>query len=358
MRIAWGGIATEFFSAVNGVKQGAVLSPVLFCIYLDDLLIRLSKAGIGCFLGPVFVGALAYADDIVLVAPTASAMRSMLDICDHYAHDYHILFNARKTKSLVMMPNKRRGYSPCFEQCVFYIDNTPIERVESFSHLGHSLTSSLSDDKDISKRCGEFASQANNVLCYFRNLNSSVRFRLFRSYCTSFYGCELWHLDNHNIENLCVAWRKGMRRVFDIPSRTHNKLLPLLGKCLPLFDEICLRSLKFAHKCMFHSSSLIRTVASFGILDARGFSFFGRNISLCMHRYGMSVFDFFNNNFSKLIDKYVHTSCAFSDVVLADLLSDTIKVRDGELTLANGEYSLNTDDINYIIDFICTGDSV
>jgi len=54
-------------NAINGVKQGGVLSPVLFCIYLDNLLVRLSRSGVGCFIGETFVGALAYADDIVLV---------------------------------------------------------------------------------------------------------------------------------------------------------------------------------------------------------------------------------------------------------------------------------------------------
>jgi len=48
------------------------LSPVLFCLCVDGLLVKLSKAGIGCFVGNNFVGALAYADDIVLLAPTAS----------------------------------------------------------------------------------------------------------------------------------------------------------------------------------------------------------------------------------------------------------------------------------------------
>ena len=58
VRVSWGGAVSDYFSAVNGVKQGAVLSPVLFCIYVDDLLLLLSKAGVGCFIGPNFVGAL------------------------------------------------------------------------------------------------------------------------------------------------------------------------------------------------------------------------------------------------------------------------------------------------------------
>jgi hypothetical protein len=75
VRVQWCGIVSDYFLAGNGVKQGVVLSPVLFCLYIDGLLIELSRAGVGCFLGSTFVGALAYADDIVILAPTSSALR-------------------------------------------------------------------------------------------------------------------------------------------------------------------------------------------------------------------------------------------------------------------------------------------
>jgi Reverse transcriptase (RNA-dependent DNA polymerase) len=47
----------------NGVRQGAVCSPVLFYVYLDGLLQRLRKAKIGCYIGNFHLGAPFYADD-------------------------------------------------------------------------------------------------------------------------------------------------------------------------------------------------------------------------------------------------------------------------------------------------------
>ena len=55
-------------------KVGGVLIPVLFCIYIDGLLTKLSESGVGCNMGEDFLGALAYADDIVLIAPSPSAI--------------------------------------------------------------------------------------------------------------------------------------------------------------------------------------------------------------------------------------------------------------------------------------------
>jgi len=95
------GISSTYFQALNGVKQGGVVSPVLFCIYIDDLLKRLSASGVGCCLGSNFVSALTYADDIVLVAPTRFAMRKMIVISDMYVLQYDIIFNAQKSKFLV-----------------------------------------------------------------------------------------------------------------------------------------------------------------------------------------------------------------------------------------------------------------
>ena len=100
-----------------------VLSPVLFCIYIDNLLKSLADIGVGCYIGSHFVGALAYADDIVLLAPTASAMRRLLAVCDEYSQEYCIAFNVSKTKSLVVVPRSRQTTFDRVGECLFSINN-------------------------------------------------------------------------------------------------------------------------------------------------------------------------------------------------------------------------------------------
>ena len=69
----------KVFTIKNGVKQGGIVSPVLFCIYIDGLLRLLRESNErGCFMGNIFMGALAYADDIALLAATPRAMRHLL----------------------------------------------------------------------------------------------------------------------------------------------------------------------------------------------------------------------------------------------------------------------------------------
>ena len=54
-RIAWNGICSHMFLDDSGVKQGGVMSPILFCIYLDGLLNLMDAAQIGCFIGIVLL---------------------------------------------------------------------------------------------------------------------------------------------------------------------------------------------------------------------------------------------------------------------------------------------------------------
>ena len=67
---------------MNGVKQGGVISPILFYLYIDRLLLCLQRSGLRCHISNTYMGALSYADDITLVSPSVYGLNRMLDICN------------------------------------------------------------------------------------------------------------------------------------------------------------------------------------------------------------------------------------------------------------------------------------
>ena len=68
--VKWANELSEPFTVANGVKQGAVISPLLFSIYIDNLFKELKHLGLGCHVGPTFAGAFGYADDVALIVPS------------------------------------------------------------------------------------------------------------------------------------------------------------------------------------------------------------------------------------------------------------------------------------------------
>lgn len=192
-------------------------------------------------------------------------------------------------------------------KCVFYVGGNCIENVNSFVHLGHIITDRLGDSDDILYRRNCFIGQANNVLCYFNKLDTFVKLNLFKAYCSSLYGCELWNLEDSGIDDFCVAWRKALRRVLDLPYNSHSFLLPLLSDTLPIYDEICKRSARFIMSCLFSNSSLVRSIAWYGIDVGRQNSCVGRNALFCCNRFNWSVSDF-------LCGKVILHNSFFSDL--------------------------------------------
>ena len=75
--IKWNSALSGTFNTSNGVQQGCVLSPLLFTIYFDQLILSLKDLGVGCHLNGMFVGTFSYADDEALLAPTNMALKAM-----------------------------------------------------------------------------------------------------------------------------------------------------------------------------------------------------------------------------------------------------------------------------------------
>jgi len=290
-RIVWNGVQSRWFGVMNGVKQGGVLSPVLFCVYVDGLLKALTAAGVGCFIGNIFTGVLAYADDIVLLSPTASAMRKMLYVCEGYAAAYSMVFNATKSKCIVCESrySNRSNSRVDNTSLSFTISGSSIEIVGSWTHLGHVISCDSDDRLDIINRCEKFILQINSVLCTFNQLDAIVKTELLKSYCLSLYGCELWDLSNPALDKSCKSWRSGLKRVWGLPYNCRSAILHIISDTVPLYDLMCKRSIMFTRRCLQSESPLVKSVACYAVYHGRMTSTLGRNIHTCSQHFSSTV---------------------------------------------------------------------
>ena len=94
----WNSQKSYSFRVSNGVRQGGVLSPVLFTSYIDKLLLELRQQGVGCYWNSHFAGAYAYADNLAILAPSVSVFRQMLKCCECFASTHGLKFNPAKTQ--------------------------------------------------------------------------------------------------------------------------------------------------------------------------------------------------------------------------------------------------------------------
>ena len=162
VRIRWVNSVSNPFLARNGVKQGSVLSPVLFAVYMDVLTERMKKSLYGCHMGHIFMGAFGFADDIVTLAPTISSLTKLLEVSIEFSKEYNIKFNPEKFQLVAF------GYSGNIDDIVMRFDDNVIKCQPSADHLGNILEEK--EDNGISRLIDDFQAKLMALYLYFKML--------------------------------------------------------------------------------------------------------------------------------------------------------------------------------------------
>ena len=146
--VRWGNSILMKFRCANGIRQGGQLSPLLYNVFTDDLNHHLQATGAGCYIGGAWVNSLSYADDMVLLAPTITALQTLLEACRTYAGPHDIVYYTTKTVYMLVRPKQSQGQ---FSTRV-RLGNEELSFVVEFRYLGNIMTADCRDDKDIKKQ--------------------------------------------------------------------------------------------------------------------------------------------------------------------------------------------------------------
>ena len=335
--VQWGNHSSDYYNVSNGVKQGGVLSPVLFSIYIDELLLRLRNANIGCYIGNIFMGALAYADDVALLAPTVSSMNLLLSICQQFSTDFNVQFNSNKSRLLMFGNNIREDVNVTFM-------GSDILKVSSEKHLGYMI-GDCAHIKVIDNAIADIQWRTNMLISQFKFVPHDILYKLFKSFCLHLYGCPLWDISDKEVARFFTCWRKCIRRLLGIPNTTHCKLLPLICLDSSVEFQIHNRMHNFMKKCITSNNCLINMCFKMA-LNGSSRSSMNRNISYLSYTYKVNRY--------RLTDSFLnkkHTN-TFADHyhIYASIISEVLFMR---VNAKWNDQFLNETEIDHLLYDLC-----
>ena len=102
---------TYTFAQQIGLKQGSVLSPFIFNLYISNLANEIEKSNIGMYINDIYIGILLYADDLVLIADSIEELQKMANIIESWCNKNRLIINIKKTKTIYFNYNKSTSYN-------------------------------------------------------------------------------------------------------------------------------------------------------------------------------------------------------------------------------------------------------
>ena len=153
----------------------------------------------------ISVNHLQYADDSILIAPSPKGLQKLLNICQAYAMENDMIYNAKKT--LCMCVRSKR-FSKIDIPDV-YLCGKSLDWMSKHKYLGVLLNSDFSDDCDIKRQIKSIYARGNTLIRKFGVASDDIKVQLFQAYCSNMYCCSLWQTFKvTSFKNIIIAYNK------------------------------------------------------------------------------------------------------------------------------------------------------
>jgi hypothetical protein len=225
----------------RGVRQGCPLSPLLFSIYAESMMIEaMEDIEEGVRVGGELVKDVRFADDQAMVASTEVGLQRLMDGLITAGKKYDMKINVKKTKS--MLVSRRSGGTLCVK-----IDDQKVEQVSQFKYLGAMITEDGRSETEVKVRIAmakNTFSKRKELL--IRKMSRKVKKKIVKTivWSVALYGCETWTLRKEEVRRLDALemwlWRR-MEKISWTERRTNEEVLRIIEERKCLVDTIVKR---------------------------------------------------------------------------------------------------------------------
>ena len=262
-RCQWRGNFSSYFNVLTGTKQGGVISPRIFNLYMDDLIALLRKRGVGCHIIEIFIACLFYADDLCLIAPTGSAMQTMLDICQQYCSDSCLTFNVKRSKILLF------GKAKSDQVHSLTLNNKPLEFVSQWKYLGVTVVAGPKLSFSARPALASFYRSVNSILSVLRKPDELVLMNLLFSNCVPIlsYGAETVEFSNADMRDCNTAINDAIRKIYSYHRWESTRLLRQSAGFPSIYEIFARRSKNFSNGNLRSRNEVVSKLTAFFIAD-------------------------------------------------------------------------------------------
>ena len=217
---------SEKFNIGMGVKQGCSASPLLFSIFINDLLDEIKEKNLGINIPNVteLLSGLLYADDLVAMVDHSEQLQPLLDCITRWANRWGMSANAAKC-AIVCFGTNHQEITEQLKQSIYIICGNPVPIATYYKYLGCIFQSDLTWTLEVKNRLdlGRKALFANKDIFRNRRLSPGIRLNLIKAIILPIilYGAEVWYENQVQIKDLEALYVSALRWATDA-----NKLVP------------------------------------------------------------------------------------------------------------------------------------
>ncbi|XP_063953897.1 uncharacterized protein LOC135153720 [Lytechinus pictus] len=244
-KVLWEGRASNSILLEKGVRQGAILSPSLYTLFIDNLIKTLKEKGLGCSFQGRYTGIIVLADDVALLASSAVELQEMLSVTHEYTKRWQYSINPSKS-AVVVFNEKYTSLDKRQQSSWMLAEGQSINKVLQQPHLGITKSSMRSDPTiDIIARGLRTFYSLHGVGAYTSGLSPHLCAKLWTVFCVPrmLYGSSIVSLTSHQANRINIAQNQLFKKILGIPQSAANESVFLLTGITPLMSQVELDSL-------------------------------------------------------------------------------------------------------------------